>query len=314
MEGDMLKFRKLVGLVAAVAAAAIWAAPAQAQATRTWVSGVGSDANPCSRTAPCKTFAGAYAQTAAGGEIDALDPGGYGTITIAKNLTIDGGGGQVASVLSSSSNAIVINGAGIIVTLKNLSINGTQTSGIGVDVSNAAQVNIINCDIFGATAYDIGFFPSVAGSQLYVKNSTIHGSSAYGVVIDPLFSSGNVALVVMDGVQIFQNAAFGLFAADLSKTQVTRSNISQNASGGVDSVSANSPTIVNLEETTVAGNGGVGLTASGTGSPRIRISNTMISDNAGASISGASNVFSFGNNRIVDNATDVAPGVTIPQE
>src|ERR1700694_6051191 len=72
---------------------------AQAQATRTWVSGVGDDANPCSRTAPCKTFPGAYSKTAVGGEIDALDPGGFGGVTISKPITIDGGGGQVASIL-----------------------------------------------------------------------------------------------------------------------------------------------------------------------------------------------------------------------
>jgi hypothetical protein len=71
------------------------------QASRTWVSGVGDDANPCSRTAPCKTFAGAISKTAAGGEIDALDPAGYGAVTITKAITIDGGGGQVASVLLS---------------------------------------------------------------------------------------------------------------------------------------------------------------------------------------------------------------------
>jgi hypothetical protein len=69
------------------------------QATRTWVSGVGDDANPCSRTAPCKTFAGAISKTAAGGEIDALDPGGFGALTITKSITLDGGGGQVASIL-----------------------------------------------------------------------------------------------------------------------------------------------------------------------------------------------------------------------
>src|SRR5216684_8686022 len=63
---------------------------ANAQATRTWVSGVGDDANPCSRTAPCKTFAGAISKTAKGGEIDALDPGGFGAVTITKSITIDG--------------------------------------------------------------------------------------------------------------------------------------------------------------------------------------------------------------------------------
>src|SRR6202012_1127709 len=83
-------------------------APAHAQATRTWVSGVGDDANPCSRTAPCKTFAGAIAKTAPGGEIDALDPGGFGALTITKSITIDGGGGQVASILVAGTNGFVV--------------------------------------------------------------------------------------------------------------------------------------------------------------------------------------------------------------
>ena len=82
---------------------------AHAQATRTWVSGVGDDANPCSRTAPCKTFAGAISKTAAGGEIDVLDPGGFGTVTITKAITIDGGNGVVASILASGTNGVNIN-------------------------------------------------------------------------------------------------------------------------------------------------------------------------------------------------------------
>src|ERR1700693_5188110 len=81
-------------------------APAHAQATRTWVSGVGDDANPCSRTAPCKTWPGAISKTAAGGEIDALDPGGFGGVNIVKSITLDGGGGQVASILVTGTNAI----------------------------------------------------------------------------------------------------------------------------------------------------------------------------------------------------------------
>src|SRR4030081_2699280 len=96
---------------------------AQAQATRTWVSGVGDDANPCSRTAPCKTFAGAISKTADGGEIDALDPGGFGAVTITKSITIDGGGGGGwASILNAGSNGIIVNAttlpASVVVTLR----------------------------------------------------------------------------------------------------------------------------------------------------------------------------------------------------
>src|SRR5881398_100573 len=80
---------------------------AQAQATRTWVSGVGDDANPCSRTAPCKTFAGAISKTDARGEIDAIDPGGFGAVTITKSVTIDGGiGSGWASILAAGTTGI----------------------------------------------------------------------------------------------------------------------------------------------------------------------------------------------------------------
>src|SRR5437879_9044948 len=98
----------------------------QAQASRTWVSGVGDDANPCSRTAPCKTFAGAISKTAAGGEIDALDPAGYGAVTITKSITIDGSH-TLASVLAAGTNGIIINAAGIDVTIRGLTINGNTT-------------------------------------------------------------------------------------------------------------------------------------------------------------------------------------------
>src|ERR1017187_1382899 len=98
------------------------------QATRTWVSGVGDDANPCSRTAPCKTFAGAISKTAVGGEIDALDPGGFGAITITKAITLDGAG-TLASVLASGTNAITVAaGANDVVTIRNLTIDGANRS------------------------------------------------------------------------------------------------------------------------------------------------------------------------------------------
>ena len=85
-----------------------FAVSAQGQALRTWVSGVGDDANPCSRTAPCKTFAGAISKTAAAGEISVLDPGGFGAVTITKAITINGEG-TLAGILNAGTNGIVIN-------------------------------------------------------------------------------------------------------------------------------------------------------------------------------------------------------------
>jgi hypothetical protein len=107
-------------------------AVAEAQATRTWVSGVGDDANPCSRTAPCKTFAGAISKTAAGGEINAIDPGGYGAVTITKSITIDGGG-TFASILAAGTTGIIVNaGPSDVVTIRNVAINGFNTGVNGI--------------------------------------------------------------------------------------------------------------------------------------------------------------------------------------
>jgi hypothetical protein len=104
---------------------------ADAQASRTWVSAFGYDANPCSRTAPCRTFAGAIAKTAAGGEIDVLDRGEFGAVTITTALTIDGGGGQVASVAVASEHGIKVQaGANDVVTLRNLRIKGLGPGGL----------------------------------------------------------------------------------------------------------------------------------------------------------------------------------------
>ncbi|HKN41923.1 MAG TPA: hypothetical protein VJV87_03410, partial [Sphingomicrobium sp.] len=99
-----------------------------AQATRTWVSGVGDDANPCSRTAPCKTFAGAISKTAPGGIINALDPGGFGAVTITKSITIDGGGVANGGILGSGTTGINVNaGATDVVTITNLTLDGANT-------------------------------------------------------------------------------------------------------------------------------------------------------------------------------------------
>ena len=113
--------RKTLGLIVMTLGLFALAAPAHAQASRTWVSGVGDDANPCSRTAPCKTFAGAISKTAVGGEIDAFDPGGFGAVTITKAITLDGGGGQNASILTSSGPGITITAPSTVLFAYNVS-------------------------------------------------------------------------------------------------------------------------------------------------------------------------------------------------
>ena len=147
----------------AIGAVAMWTlgTPAlRAQATRTWVSGVGDDANPCSRTAPCKTFAGAISKTAAGGEINVIDPGGYGGVTITKSITINGGG-SFASVLVSGTNGIIVNvGSTDVVTIRNVSINGVGAGLSGIKMIGAGSLFVENVDIHQFTDKGIDFQPN----------------------------------------------------------------------------------------------------------------------------------------------------------
>ena len=150
----------------------VMATMAHAQATRTWVSGVGDDFNPCSRTAPCKTFAGAISKTAAGGEISVLDPGGFGAVTITKSITIDGAG-QLAGITSSLVNGIIINAAAADrVVLRNITIHGTGNGLNGIRYLAGGQVLVENVAINGVTGRGIDVqVPS--GGTLTLNNVTI---------------------------------------------------------------------------------------------------------------------------------------------
>ena len=199
---------------------------AQAQATRTWVSGVGDDANPCSRTAPCKTFAGAISKTAAGGEIDALDPAGYGAVTITKAITIDGGGGQVASVLVAGTNGINVQaGANDVVTLRNIRINGivgTGSGGLnGIRYLSGAALHVENCYIFGFTQDGINVATTAANASLFV-NDTFLTNNGNGIQIAP--TAGNVRSMLVH-VWAQGNSGFGFLlnsGAGLTGTAIVK--------------------------------------------------------------------------------------------
>src|ERR1041384_3661107 len=154
---QMNKFRLTIQMLAIAVFTLAFASMAQAQATRTWVSGVGDDVNPCSRTAPCKTFAGAISKTATGGEIDVLDPGGFGAVTITKAITIDGTtGGGFGSILAAGFNGVIVSNttpSTAVITLRNLSINGngqgTSPGPNGIRFLGGKSLHVQNCDIFG---------------------------------------------------------------------------------------------------------------------------------------------------------------------
>ncbi len=169
----MSKLRSVLKWVSVPMFALALAPLASAQATRTWVSGVGDDVNPCSRTAPCKTFAGAISKTAAGGEISVLDPGGYGALTITKAITINGDG-TLAGSLSAGTTGFTIN-AGINdkVVIRNVSINGAGTGLNGVRFLAGKEVVIENVTMANFTTRGVDVSLGATGGTLTMKNVSI---------------------------------------------------------------------------------------------------------------------------------------------
>ena len=289
---------------------------ANAQAMRTWVSGVGDDVNPCTRVSPCKTFAGAISKTAAFGEINCTDPGGFGAVTITKSITIDCDA-TLGSILAAGTNGININGANVIVTLRNLSINGVLTGLAGINFTNGLALRVENVHILGFTtgaATGIRFAPSTANALLHVVNSTIttNGiapSTGGGIVVQP---AGGSAQVVISGSKI-ENCAVGVSAVSTTGAitmTVSDTVIASNRSHGVSATSG-SPIRLMLDRANISNNVSTGVLASGAGTT-IRIYSSTIAGNAtGVSAVGGGVLRSYKNNAINGNTSD---GTPIPQE
>jgi hypothetical protein len=290
--------RKSLQMLIAVGLSVVWGSSAWAQATRTWVSGVGDDANPCSRTAPCKTFAGAISKTAAGGEIDALDPGGFGAVTITKSISIDGRG-TLASVLVSASNGIAVAaGPNDVVILRGLSINGIGLASNGVRFISGKALHVEDCTITGFMNVGIDFEPAAASAQLFVKGSTISQNTVGNMVI----SQGNA---VVENSQ-FLNAPYGLNVTGTGTAQVSVHDTTFSGHSGI-AIHAAGASEISVEHGLVANNG-VGVQGDST----VRLSEVMVSNNA-TGITGT--VASFGNNRMAaGNATNGAPSSVIAQQ
>jgi hypothetical protein len=310
----MSKVRTTLNILAVAIFTLTVASMAQAQATRTWVSGVGDDVNPCSRTAPCKTFAGAISKTAASGEISVLDPGGFGTLTITKSITVDGGTGSGwASVLASSTSGFIINatGADDRVVLRNISINGAPTTfpGLrGIRIVAAKSVHIENCQITGFRGNPgrgIEDVRSVDG-DLYVSGTVIRNNSGSGIVVLP--SAGTPTLrSFIDNSQIVQNGTGGigtgyvLVGTNLEGT-ITNSTVSKNATIGIGGESGANINVVNC----MVHHNATGLDSNGVATS-LRVSRTNVSGNgSGLGFSGGT-ILSYGNNEVSGNGASNGP-------
>ncbi|HEV2746741.1 MAG TPA: right-handed parallel beta-helix repeat-containing protein [Allosphingosinicella sp.] len=294
--------------LALVAALAV-AAPAYGQATRTWVSGVGDDANPCSRTAPCKTFAGAISKTATNGEINVIDPGGFGAVTITKSITIDGYGPQ-SSILAVGTTGIIINGAGVVVTLRNLSINAAaSTAGSGIRILNADSVNIDNVRIAnftgtGSVGRGVSIETSTANVRVAIANSELWNMGNVGIASVP--SAGNVVLDI-DNVRVARGGSHGIHIRNLTKATISRSVVTGHFTGG--GLALDQSTAVANVNDSLFSNNQFGITSGlAGGAPTTRLYRTVVTGSTtdGLQINSGS-VFSFGNNGFRGNVGNQTP-------
>lgn len=322
------RFSTLITAIIA-ACAMLWSAPAAAQATRTWISGVGDDANPCSRTAPCKTFQGAISKTAAGGEINCLDPGGFGSLTITKSISLICDNTE-SGVLVAATNAFIINSTTAVVTISGFDFEGLGQTGVagvnGIYILDAAVVHIRNTRIRGfRNGYGINFQPQNANSQLFVDNVTISesGGSATptasgGINISP--AAGRTANATITNSQIVDNTNVGIRAdttgivGSVINASVDRVTLSNNGTGILAKAPNGTGTVkLMLTDSQITLNTGQGLIANGTAtSANARVGNTTITNNGtGILVLGAAKVWSYGDNRLDGNTTDGAFSGTI---
>jgi hypothetical protein len=300
-------------IAAVVALAATLAVPAAfAQATRTWVSGVGDDANPCSRTAPCKTWAGAISKTADGGEINALDPGGFGSVTITKSITLNGEG-TMASTLASGVPGIIVNAAATdVVILRNLEINGIGNSlnpgTNGLWVLSASQVHLDKVFIYGFSQSGVLFQPGGA-CKLYISNSSLRDNAGHGLYSQP--QATGTAMVTITNSN-FEGNGKGIRVDDGTTALVDRTSVSGNSLTGILTYSTLSrSSTLTLDNSSASNNVAAGVRAFANTTIYINNSN-VTSNDTGLDTSAGGSIVSWGNNRVVNNGSgNGVPSVTI---
>lgn len=275
------------------------------QATRTWVSGVGDDANPCSRTAPCKTFAGAISKTATGGEISVLDPGGFGAVTITKAITLDGtNGAGYGSILASAGNGIVVNAGTAVVTLRRLSINGVGTGTRGISVVGVGTINVEDTQVFGFV--NEGMFANLtAGANVNIRNSTFKnngtagGANGAGVRVTTSSVTSKVFVTVVNTSS--DNNTEGFRMENNVRATISNSTASNNALNGFDCFPGAQTSELNLESCVSSNNKQWGVVVFSNGT--IRMSNVTVTNNAvqGLNPNGTGALLTYSNNKIQGN-------------
>ena len=286
-------------------------AASQAQATRTWISGVGDDVNPCSRTAPCKTFQGAISKTATGGEINVIDSGAFGAVTITKSITIDGHGHQ-AGVLVSGTNGLVINAPdGARVVIRDLDINGiADTASPGLNgiriIGGGRSISLVRMRIANFNGDGIQFQPVGTKPRLLVRDSELISNRGNGIFVSPNGTTTQ-ARVTLRRNDIESNGC-GVTAASYGG-----GGSGANCGATTDTGGTAGRATITAFRNGISENEDAGFFAYGA-KATIRMGNNDISGNGRGMAFGAGGLLdSFGNNYNVGNVTDGGPTNTIPR-
>jgi len=307
---------RTIKLLATLATVLLATTLMSAQASRTWVSGVGDDANPCSRTAPCKTWAGAISKTAPGGEIDALDPGGFGALTITKAITLDGGGGQVASTLVAGTNGIVVqaNAASDTVIIRNLRINGISGTGNGgfngIRFLSGKDLNVENCYIFGFTQNGIDIALNQANqASVHVVNTVLKNNGGDGLRATNAVSPA-VRVEVIHSYALL-NGSVGFEAQQHSRIVAFQSHAEHGTDGfKADDLGGTNDAQIIVSNSEASFNTNVVRSADG-GTVQVGGSVASFNSSCGFNGTGGGNIFFYQQtNRVVNNSGGATPGVS----
>lgn len=270
-----------------------------AQLARTYVSRVGNNLNPCTRTLPCRQINRGIDAVQPGGEVVVLDTANYQGFTVNKAVSITASpDASPAITVVSGNTAIVIDaGSSDVVNIRGITVNGlrgTQDPSFGADIESAAAVHFQDCNFL-----NLGIGVTAGGFPVSIKNTTFRGNgsgiqvvSTKALLEDCRFENNGTGLFVGAGgrVTAIDCLAFGNWRGFYAGTvrEATDLNLERcNATNNDTGIHADAGVVVRVANSTITNNT-VGLAAFGNGQivSRTPATNTVAGNGSGEIFTG----------------------------
>lgn len=294
---------------------------AQAQPQRTFVSTSGSDSNPCSRSLPCRNFTAGVTAVAAGGEVVALDSGGYGPVTITKAVTLTAPTGVYVAITAQTGSAVVVSAeASDVVVLRGLTLTGLGGSN-GIDVTSVGVLHVESCVISGFANAGLNVYDYPA--QVYMKDTIARNNNNHGVFLRNRSNTSDFVRASIDRCRFEKNGFAGVVASTRAKAVVRDSVASGNgttleghgmiASSPFGDGPGSSGIELSIENSVMSYNATYGVSADcfgGAAGSVVRLSHSTVTNN-GTGIRHCNGTFlSRGNNTVSGNGTNTSGTIT----